>query len=106
MGKVLFEQVCRQLSLLEADYFGLEYQEQGSNTKVKKHFFLTRDYKLMTIKTKYVVCRTVLVGSGEAAESTGRSVVGRTSFTVLRKILCVRSGTTGRRIHQVLLFFM
>lgn len=34
MGKVLFEQVCRQLNLLEADYFGLEYQEHGSNTKV------------------------------------------------------------------------
>lgn len=37
MGKVLFEQVCRQLSLLEADYFGLEYQEQGSNTKVSNN---------------------------------------------------------------------
>lgn len=35
MGKVLFEQVCRQLNLLEADYFGLEYQEHGSNTKVR-----------------------------------------------------------------------
>lgn len=34
LGKVLFEQVCRQLNLLEADYFGLEYQEHGSNTKV------------------------------------------------------------------------
>ncbi|XP_024876390.1 FERM, ARHGEF and pleckstrin domain-containing protein 1-like isoform X3 [Temnothorax curvispinosus] len=27
LGKVLFEQVCKQLHLLEADYFGLEYQE-------------------------------------------------------------------------------
>lgn len=26
-GSVLFEQVCKQLNLLEADYFGLEYQE-------------------------------------------------------------------------------
>ncbi|XP_059620168.1 FERM, ARHGEF and pleckstrin domain-containing protein 2 isoform X2 [Phlebotomus argentipes] len=33
LGKVLFEQVCRQLNLLEADYFGLEYQEPGSHTK-------------------------------------------------------------------------
>uniref|UniRef100_A0A182UC79 Moesin/ezrin/radixin homolog 1 n=1 Tax=Anopheles melas TaxID=34690 RepID=A0A182UC79_9DIPT len=32
-GKVLFEQVCRQLNLLEADYFGLEYQEAPSGTK-------------------------------------------------------------------------
>lgn len=32
-GKVLFEQVCRQLNLLEADYFGLEYQESQSGTK-------------------------------------------------------------------------
>lgn len=35
LGKVLFEQVCRQLSLLEADYFGLEYQEVGSSIKVR-----------------------------------------------------------------------
>nr|CAI5841543.1 unnamed protein product [Callosobruchus analis] len=27
MGKVLFEQVCKQLHLLEADYFGLEYSD-------------------------------------------------------------------------------
>ncbi|XP_061709059.1 FERM, ARHGEF and pleckstrin domain-containing protein 1 isoform X7 [Cydia pomonella] len=27
MGRVLFDQVCRQLHLLEADYFGLEYQD-------------------------------------------------------------------------------
>lgn len=33
LGKVLFEQVCRQLSLLEADYFGLEYQEPESKIK-------------------------------------------------------------------------
>ncbi|XP_060810100.1 FERM, ARHGEF and pleckstrin domain-containing protein 1-like isoform X5 [Amyelois transitella] len=26
-GRVLFDQVCRQLHLLEADYFGLEYQD-------------------------------------------------------------------------------
>jgi len=28
-GKVLFEQVCKQLNLLEADYFGLEYQDHN-----------------------------------------------------------------------------
>ncbi|XP_067210973.1 uncharacterized protein Cdep isoform X6 [Linepithema humile] len=27
LGRVLFDQVCKQLHLLEADYFGLEYQE-------------------------------------------------------------------------------
>lgn len=27
VGKVLFEQVCKQLHLLEADYFGLEYSD-------------------------------------------------------------------------------
>ncbi|XP_065569964.1 FERM, ARHGEF and pleckstrin domain-containing protein 2-like [Artemia franciscana] len=27
IGQVLFDQVCRQLSLLESDYFGLEYQD-------------------------------------------------------------------------------
>lgn len=29
VGRVLFDQVCKQLNLLEADYFGLEYQEIG-----------------------------------------------------------------------------
>ncbi|XP_033167435.1 FERM, ARHGEF and pleckstrin domain-containing protein 2 isoform X1 [Drosophila mauritiana] len=33
LGRVLFEQVCRQLNLLEADYFGLEYQEVSTHTK-------------------------------------------------------------------------
>jgi FERM N-terminal domain/FERM central domain len=33
LGKVLFEQVCRQLNLLEADYFGLEYLETATGTK-------------------------------------------------------------------------
>lgn len=32
VGKVLFDQVCKQLNLLEADYFGLEYQD--ATTKV------------------------------------------------------------------------
>lgn len=27
LGKMLFEQVCKQLNLLEADYFGLEYRD-------------------------------------------------------------------------------
>ncbi|KAL0281565.1 UNVERIFIED_CONTAM: hypothetical protein PYX00_002513 [Menopon gallinae] len=29
LGRVLFDQVCKQLHLLESDYFGLEYQELG-----------------------------------------------------------------------------
>lgn len=33
LGRVLFDQVCRQLHLLEADYFGLEYQD-ASGTKI------------------------------------------------------------------------
>ena len=33
LGRVLFDQVCKQLHLLEADYFGLEYQEPNG-TKV------------------------------------------------------------------------
>lgn len=33
LGRVLFDQVCKQLHLLEADYFGLEHQE-ASGTKV------------------------------------------------------------------------
>lgn len=44
LGKVLFEQVCRQLSLLEADYFGLEYQEQESKIKVGFHSIVFRAY--------------------------------------------------------------
>jgi len=32
-GRVLFDQVCKQLNLLEVDYFGLEYQD-GSRVTV------------------------------------------------------------------------
>lgn len=47
---MLFEQVCRQLNLLEADYFGLEYQEHGSNTKVKVAFII-----LVTFMTHFLM---------------------------------------------------
>lgn len=42
-GSVLFEQVCKQLNLLEADYFGLEYQEGSTKVifiKYQIHFRL------------------------------------------------------------------
>lgn len=42
-GSVLFEQVCKQLNLLEADYFGLEYQEGSTKVifiKYQVHFRL------------------------------------------------------------------
>lgn len=35
LGRVLFEQVCKQLHLLEADYFGLEYAD-NHGTKVNQ----------------------------------------------------------------------
>lgn len=38
LGRVLFEQVCKQLNLLEADYFGLEYQEPNL-TRVRTDSF-------------------------------------------------------------------
>lgn len=31
-GRILFDQVCKQLNLLEVDYFGLEYQDQQDVT--------------------------------------------------------------------------
>lgn len=46
LGKVLFEQVCRQLNLLEADYFGLEYSE-STNANVKVSFILLFFYFLL-----------------------------------------------------------
>lgn len=46
LGKVLFEQVCRQLNLLEADYFGLEYSE-STNANVK---VIAIDFQPMTKK--------------------------------------------------------
>lgn len=44
MGRVLFDQVCKQLHLLEADYFGLEYADAGG-TKVI-HTKLIKQYTL------------------------------------------------------------
>ena len=35
-GRLLFDQVCKQLSLLEVDYFGLEYQDgQGITVRTQ-----------------------------------------------------------------------
>lgn len=34
---MLFEQVCKQLNLLEADYFGLEYQEGSTKVSTVKN---------------------------------------------------------------------
>ena len=31
-GRMLFEQVCKQLNLLETDYFGLEYNDHRGAT--------------------------------------------------------------------------
>ena len=37
LGRILFEQVCKQLNLLEVDYFGLEYQDaQGITVSIFK----------------------------------------------------------------------
>lgn len=76
LGRVLFDQVCRQLHLLEADYFGLEYQD-SSGTKVsyffpnsmifdlcyldnynKKH---THTKSLVNIKRKYLPQQRLMV---------------------------------------------
>lgn len=48
MGRVLFDQVCKQLHLLEADYFGLEYADAGG-TKVI-HTKLIKQYTLWIVK--------------------------------------------------------
>ncbi|KAK9888831.1 hypothetical protein WA026_001053 [Henosepilachna vigintioctopunctata] len=39
IGKVLFEQVCKQLHLLEADYFGLEYTDTGEQSDDETFIF-------------------------------------------------------------------
>ena len=39
LGRILFEQVCKQLNLLEVDYFGLEYQD-GQKVTVRALFRL------------------------------------------------------------------
>lgn len=47
VGRVLFDQVCKQLHLLEADYFGLEYLD-STKTRVAIH-----SYKLMCLMEQY-----------------------------------------------------
>lgn len=52
---MLFEQVCRQLNLLEADYFGLEYHETTSNVKVR--YSISHGENLFKFhKTKLILC--------------------------------------------------
>ena len=46
LGKILFEQVCKQLNLLEVDYFGLEYQDTQGITVSHINFYITYVYCL------------------------------------------------------------
>ena len=46
-GGTLFEQVCKQLNLLETDYFGLEYNDNRGAT-VSRIYYL-----ILTGKTKF-----------------------------------------------------
>ena len=40
-GRILFDQVCKQLNLLEVDYFGLEYQD-GHGVTVRTFFEISK----------------------------------------------------------------
>jgi hypothetical protein len=61
LGRVLFDQVCKQLHLLEADYFGLEYQEPNG-TKVR-------------IKTLHIFQCSVLLSVGNVRQSVLKAPV-------------------------------
>lgn len=80
MGKVLFEQVCRQLNLLEADYFGLEYQEATSNVKVICSVWnsIALMYELNTNQYHFLFVILVLVRSRETNQSTSWPIARRT----------------------------
>lgn len=73
LGKVLFEQVCRQLNLLEADYFGLEYEDANA-ASVSLYYHLIAPFEL-----KLTMCRlisiSVLVGPREANKSSSWFII-------------------------------
>ena len=42
-GRLLFEQVCKQLNLLETDYFGLEYNDnKGATVRYKRNNYVIK----------------------------------------------------------------
>ena len=57
LGKILFEQVCKQLNLLEVDYFGLEYQDvQGITVRFLFEMLKNTKYMITTkLKPKKVI---------------------------------------------------
>ena len=52
-GRILFDQACKQLSLLEIDYFGLEYQD-GHGVTVRK-FSIPQIYRHNIHKSMFSV---------------------------------------------------
>lgn len=76
---MLFEQVCKQLNLLEADYFGLEYQE--GSTKVS---YITTNYFCGDLCLIFLLYFTALVRSRKALKQTNRTVSCRT----INEVLC------------------
>lgn len=52
IGRVLFDQVCKQLHLLEADYFGLEYLDTNG-TRVSTIIYSIMDTLIIcSVETK------------------------------------------------------
>lgn len=89
LGKVLFEQVCRQLNLLEADYFGLEYSEStNANVKVNVSLiffsftsFQNEENEILqpTLLTRLCLMHfVVLVRLGKTNKSTSWPIARRT----------------------------
>lgn len=91
IGRLLFDQVCKQLNLLEADYFGLEYQD--ATTKVGNFIYVDdRNFlngvvnlKKFSLRRGYdAIFLSVLVGFRKTVTSSGGLIFGRTVAEVLR----------------------
>lgn len=72
-GKMLFDQVCKQLNLLETDYFGLEYMDVQGVTVSALNFFFKDALQGRSVKKwghdlyQYLVVQ-LLTGMAEATD--------------------------------------
>ena len=64
-GRILFDQVCKQLNLLEVDYFGLEYQDTQHRVTVRKtkttflsvYRFVMQTWVLFALNFCIIMCK-------------------------------------------------
>ena len=99
---MLFEQVCKQLNLLETDYFGLEYTDNRGST-----YWLDRDKPMNQQVIVQPICSNMLQYATQykrmyyMANKGGDAWRCWPSAPLYGEVLHARPQSTGGGVHQV-----